>query len=88
LIRPLANKNVRENKLQKSNFMPLKLIQGLFLWHKSGNDVGDKQDQRLETKDKSTESSEIAKRITLTSKKNSESELSFPTLRTFQPINY
>ncbi|MFT7204494.1 MAG: hypothetical protein ACI8YP_002983 [Algoriphagus sp.] len=68
--------------------MPLKLIQGLFLWHNSGIDVGDKQDQRLETKDKSTESSEIDKRITLTSKKNSESELSLPTLRTFQPINY
>jgi len=68
--------------------MPLKLIQRLFLWHNSGKNVGDKEDQRLETKDKSTESSEIDKRITLTSKKNSESELSLPTLRTFQPINY
>jgi hypothetical protein len=68
--------------------MPLKLIQRLFLWHNSGIDVGHKQDQRLETKDKKTECCENAKRITLTSKKNTESELSLPTLRTFQPFNY
>jgi len=34
----LANKNVRENCFAKIQKTPLKLIQGLFLWHNSGKD--------------------------------------------------